>query len=163
MSSKNLCILIKFEFIQTKKLGDCSEHANLHSAKCCNLLRKAGLPNLSSSHSWLSPCRTLHCLENPTTTARLVSNNWLFRSFHGHKGLILRPVEPPMPALVRPPGTLSFSQHTHNALTAVLWSENAPQKEKVKGGVLSHFFPEREAQRNRLLRLDIENKAWDSA
>ena len=86
MSSKNLCILIKFEFIQTKKLGDCSEHANLHSAKCCNLLRKAGLPNLSFSHSWLSPCRTLHCLENPTTTARLGSNNWLFRSFHGHKG-----------------------------------------------------------------------------
>ena len=42
-------------------------------------------------------------------------------------------LEPPMPAVVGPPGTVSFPpQHTQNTLTAALWSENAQEKENVK-------------------------------
>ena len=38
-----------------------------------------------------------------------------------------------MPAVVGPPGTVSFPpQHTQNTLTAALWSENAQEKENVK-------------------------------
>ena len=42
-------------------------------------------------------------------------------------------LESPMPAMVGPPGTVSFPpQHTQNTLTAALWSEKAQERENVK-------------------------------
>ena len=42
-------------------------------------------------------------------------------------------LEPLMPTVVGPPGTVSFPpQHTQNTLTAALWSENAQEKGNVK-------------------------------
>ena len=117
-------------FSKKKKFGTALSMwtcTQLLPAKYCNLLRKAKLQNAYSPHTPPS------FREKNIYISSLAELNWLFTSFHGHKGLILRSLESPVPAVMGLLGTVSFPpQHTQNALTAVLWSENAQEKEDVK-------------------------------
>ena len=101
------------------------------SAKYSNLLRKTKLQNAYSPHIPHSGGKKI--------ISSLAELNWVFTSFHGHKGLILRTLESPMSAVVGPPGTVSFPpQHTQRTDCSFMkWK--CPRKRKCEG-VLSHSF-----------------------
>ena len=114
----------------------------LLSAKYCNLLRKTKLQNSYFPHAAHSGKKK----KQKQNISSLVELSWVFPSFHVHKGLILRAVESPMAIVVGPLGTVSFPpQHTQSTLTAVLWRENAQEKD-VKEVPQSFFSREGSAK-----------------
>ena len=125
----------------------------LLSAKYCNLLRKTKLQNAYSSHTPHSGLGRGEKKQLVRAELSLHVLSWTQRA---------NALEPPMLAMVRPPGSVSLlPQHTQPTDCSFMkWK--CPRKRKCEGGVLSDFFLERGEQKNRPLHLDIENEAWAS-
>ena len=129
----------------------------LLSEKCCDLLRKTKLQNAYSPHTPHSGGK-----KRKKERKSAACQSWTESSgpFMDTKGRCTWATNAGRGGTTRDRVIPSSAHTEHTDCSFMKWK--CPRKRKCEGGVLSHFFPERGAQTNRLLHVDIENKAWDS-